>query len=66
MSDVQPDARHREILFHGDDETPLPFVIELPQSVFKKQLADAFRYAARARSADDCVRRTGSALFGRG
>jgi ATP-dependent Clp protease adapter protein ClpS len=66
MSDVQADARHREITFHDDDETPLPFVIELLQSVFKKQLADAFRFAARARSADDCVRRTGSALFGGG
>jgi hypothetical protein len=66
MSDVQADARRREITFHDHDEAPLPFVIELPQSVFKKQLADAFRFAARARSADDCVRRTGSALFGGG
>jgi ATP-dependent Clp protease adapter protein ClpS len=44
MSDVQADARHLEIIFHDDDKTPVQFVIELLHSVFKKQLADAFRF----------------------
>jgi ATP-dependent Clp protease adapter protein ClpS len=44
MSDVQADIRHREIIFHDDHETPPSFVAELLHSVFKKQLADAFRF----------------------
>src|ERR1700759_3476453 len=49
MSDVQADTRHREIIFHDDHETPLQFVIELLCSVFKKQLADAFRFTGAIR-----------------
>jgi ATP-dependent Clp protease adapter protein ClpS len=45
MSDVRADAGYREVVFHNDDETPLRFVVELLHSVFKKQLADAFRFA---------------------
>ena len=45
MSDGQVEAGYREIVFHNDDETPLPFVVELLHAVFKKQLADAFRFA---------------------
>jgi ATP-dependent Clp protease adapter protein ClpS len=44
MSKVRADTRHREIIFHDDDETPPSFVAELLHSVFKKQLADAFRF----------------------
>ena len=44
MSDGQTDIRYREIVFHHDDQTPLPFLIELLHSVFKKQQADAFRF----------------------
>ena len=44
MSDGQVDIRHREIIFHHDDKTPPSFVIELLHSVFKKQMADAFRF----------------------
>jgi ATP-dependent Clp protease adapter protein ClpS len=49
MSDVQVDIRHRQIIFHHDDETPLSFLIDLLHSVFKKQLADAFRFTAAVR-----------------
>jgi ATP-dependent Clp protease adapter protein ClpS len=44
MSDVQADAGHLDVIFHDDDETPMEFVVELLHSVFKKQLADAFRF----------------------
>lgn len=49
MSDVQADIRHRQIIFHDDDKTPLSFVIELLHSVFKKQLADAFSFTEAIR-----------------
>lgn len=49
MSDVQADTRHREIVFHDDDKTPLSFVIELLHSVFNKQVADAFRFTEAIR-----------------
>ena len=45
MSNVQPAAGHREIIFHHDHETPLQFLIELLHSVFNKQTADAFRFS---------------------
>jgi ATP-dependent Clp protease adapter protein ClpS len=45
MHDVHAEASHLRITFHDDDETPLEFVIELLHSVFKKQLADAFRFS---------------------
>jgi AAA+ superfamily predicted ATPase/ATP-dependent Clp protease adapter protein ClpS len=57
MSDVQADTRHREIIFHDDDETPLQFVLELLHSVFKKQLADSFRFT-------DAVQQEGQASCG--
>ena len=57
MSNVQTDTRHREIIFHDDDETPLNFVIELLHSVFKKQLADTFRFT-------DAIREEGQASCG--
>jgi ATP-dependent Clp protease adapter protein ClpS len=44
MSNVRTDTRHREIIFHDDDETPLEFILELLHSVFKKPLADAVRF----------------------
>ena len=44
MSKVRADTRHCEIIFHDDHETPSSFVAELLHSVFKKQLADAFRF----------------------
>jgi ATP-dependent Clp protease adapter protein ClpS len=44
MSDVQAEPGHLEVIFHNDDKTPVQFVIELVHSVFKKQLADAFRF----------------------
>jgi AAA+ superfamily predicted ATPase/ATP-dependent Clp protease adapter protein ClpS len=44
MSDVEAATRHREIIFHDDDETPLNFLLELLHSVFKKPLADSFRF----------------------
>jgi ATP-dependent Clp protease adapter protein ClpS len=49
MNDVQADIRHREIIFHDDDKTPLPFLIELLRSVFKKPLADAYRFVEAIR-----------------
>src|SRR6185437_14020458 len=49
MSDGQVDIRHREIIFHHDDKTPPSFVIELLHSVFKKQMADAFRFIGEIR-----------------
>jgi ATP-dependent Clp protease adapter protein ClpS len=49
MSNVQASTGHREIIFHDDDETPLQFLIELLHSVFKKQLADAFRFTEAIR-----------------
>ena len=49
MSDGQVDIRHREIIFHHDNQTPLPFLIELLHSVFKKQVADAFRFTEAIR-----------------
>jgi ATP-dependent Clp protease adapter protein ClpS len=45
MSDVQAKVSHLEVIFHNDDETPVEFVIELLHSVFKKQVADAIRFA---------------------
>ena len=57
MSDVQANTRHREIIFHDDDETPLQFVLELLHSVFKKQLADSFRFT-------DAIRREKKASCG--
>ena len=44
MSDALAEARHLEVIFHDDDETPMQFVVELLHSVFKKQLADAVRF----------------------
>jgi ATP-dependent Clp protease adapter protein ClpS len=49
MSNIQASTGHREIIFHDDDETPLQFIIELLHSVFKKQLADAFRFTEAIR-----------------
>ena len=49
MSDTHADIRHREIIFHRRHKTPLQFLIELLHSVFKKQLADAFRFAEAIR-----------------
>jgi ATP-dependent Clp protease adapter protein ClpS len=49
MNDTHADIRHREIIFHDDHKTPLQFLIELLHSVFKKQLADAFRFAEAIR-----------------
>jgi ATP-dependent Clp protease adapter protein ClpS len=49
MKNVGVKASCREIIFHDDDETPLQFIIELLHSVFKKQLADAFRFAEAVR-----------------
>jgi ATP-dependent Clp protease adapter protein ClpS len=57
MSDVQAAARHREIIFHHDHETPLQFLIELLHSVFKKPAADAFRFT-------DAILRDGKASCG--
>jgi ATP-dependent Clp protease adapter protein ClpS len=57
MSNVQADTGHREIIFHDDEETPLPFVIELLHSVFKKQLADALRFT-------EAIRQEGKASCG--
>jgi ATP-dependent Clp protease adapter protein ClpS len=44
MSDRQIETGYREIVFHDDDKTPQPFVIELLHSVFGKPLADAYRF----------------------
>jgi ATP-dependent Clp protease adapter protein ClpS len=44
MSDALAEARHLEVIFHDDDETPMQFVVEILRSVFKKQLADAVRF----------------------
>ena len=49
MSETKTDVSHREIIFHNDDETPLDFVIELVHSVFKKPLADTFRFTKAIR-----------------
>lgn len=57
MSDVQAGTGHREIVFHDDNETPLQFLLELLHSVFKKQLADAFRLT-------EAVQREGKASCG--
>jgi ATP-dependent Clp protease adapter protein ClpS len=45
QSDVHAEAGQLEIIFHDDDETPEKFVIELVDSIFKKQPADATRFA---------------------
>ena len=47
MSDGQIETSYREIVFHDDDNTPAPFVIELLHSVFGKQLADAYRFVGQ-------------------
>jgi ATP-dependent Clp protease adapter protein ClpS len=47
MSDGQVQASYREIVFHDDDGTPVPFVIELLHAVFGKQLADAYRFVGQ-------------------
>jgi ATP-dependent Clp protease adapter protein ClpS len=47
MSDGQIETGYREIVFHDDDGTPAPFVIELLHAVFKKQLADAYRFVGQ-------------------
>jgi ATP-dependent Clp protease adapter protein ClpS len=57
MSETKAEANHREIIFHHDDETPLDFVLELLHSVFKKPLADAFRFT-------DAIREEGKASCG--
>jgi len=44
MRDVQAEAGHLQVVFHNDDETPVEFVIELLHSVFKKPIADAFKF----------------------
>jgi ATP-dependent Clp protease adapter protein ClpS len=44
MSDVKAAASHREIIFHDDTETPIDFVVEIVHTVFKKPLADTFRF----------------------
>lgn len=49
MTETNAAARHREIIFHDDDETPLDFVVELVHSVFKKPLADTFRFTEAIR-----------------
>jgi ATP-dependent Clp protease adapter protein ClpS len=49
MSETKAAANHREIIFHHDDETPLDFILELLHSVFKKPLADAFRFTSAIR-----------------
>jgi ATP-dependent Clp protease adapter protein ClpS len=45
QGDVHAEAGDLQIIFHDDDETPEEFVIGLVHSVFKKQLADATRFA---------------------
>src|SRR6266571_5083191 len=57
MSDGQVETSYREILFHNDDETPLQFVVGLIHSVFKKPLADTFRFT-------DAIRDEGKASCG--
>jgi len=47
MSDGQNETGYREIVFHDDDRTPQPFVIELLHAVFGKQLADAYRFVGQ-------------------
>src|SRR5712675_578117 len=47
MSDGQIETGYHEIVFHDDDRTPAPFVIELLHAVFKKQLADAYRFVGQ-------------------
>ena len=50
MDTVHAAAGHLEVIFHDDDETPLQFLIELLHSVFKKQMADALRFAEAIRN----------------
>jgi ATP-dependent Clp protease adapter protein ClpS/histone H3/H4 len=44
MSETKAEAEYREIIFHDDDETPVDFVVEIVHTVFKKPLADTFRF----------------------
>jgi ATP-dependent Clp protease adapter protein ClpS len=57
MSDVEAAARHREIIFHDDDKTPLNFLLELLHSVFRKQVVDSLRFT-------DAIRKEGQASCG--
>jgi ATP-dependent Clp protease adapter protein ClpS len=50
MDTVNAAAGHLEVIFHDDEETPLQFLIELLHSVFKKQMADALRFAEAIRN----------------
>jgi ATP-dependent Clp protease adapter protein ClpS len=50
MDTVHEAAGHLEVIFHDDDQTPLQFLIELLHSVFKKQMADALRFAEAIRN----------------
>jgi ATP-dependent Clp protease adapter protein ClpS len=57
MHDVQAEASHSKLIFHNDDNTPFEFVIELLHSLFKKPLADAFRF-------QEAVEKHGQAVCG--
>jgi len=55
MRDFQAEARHLQLVFHNDDETPVEFVIELLHLVFKKPIADAFKFAEKVDSYGQAV-----------
>jgi ATP-dependent Clp protease adapter protein ClpS len=57
MRDVDVEAGHLQLILHNDDETPLAFVVELLHSVFKKPLADAFKFS-------EVVNKHGQAMCG--
>jgi ATP-dependent Clp protease adapter protein ClpS len=44
MSETKAEAKYREIIFHDDTETPIDFVVEIVHTVFKKPLADTYRF----------------------
>jgi ATP-dependent Clp protease adapter protein ClpS len=52
---IHAEADLVEVIVHGDDETPVEFVVELLHSVFKKPIVEAIRVTHTADKQDKAI-----------